>query len=143
MRPFADLEKGEEGGRWRAYGERIRRLYDIDLTNVGTRNPEGCEHCRRADLRELNGFKGRTNVSEMIEPDDEFLSLVAANDGLGLARYVRSLRGKVGYGEPDMTGKSVMECAIYKMTRGEVDPREIEPRFVTFDAVELARKEGR
>lgn len=139
-RPFVELLKGSDSNVWRPYGERIRRLYDVDLQTIMIRNPDGCVHCRRSDVPELNGFKGRTNVSEMLEPDDEFLSLVAANDGLRLAQYVRSLRGDVRYDDPDMTGKTAMECAIYKMTTGEVDPREIEPRFVTFEAVEIARK---
>lgn len=136
--PFTSLMTGQESSVWKPYGERIQRLYDIDLSAVMVRNPEGCDHCRRTDLPELYGFKGRTNVSEMIEPDDHFLRLVAGNDGLKLAQYVRSLRGKVRFDEPDMSGKSAMECAVYKMTLGEIDPREIEPRFVSFEAVELA-----
>lgn len=137
--PFTSLLKGNEAGIWKPYAERLQRLYEVDLGTVMIRNPEGCEHCRRADLPELYGFNGRTNVSEMIEPDDDFLRLVAANDGLGLARHVRAMRGKVSFCEPDMTGKNAMECAVYKMTLGEIDPREIEPRFVSFEAVEMAQ----
>ena len=139
-RPFSSLLEGSDGAHWKAYGERLRRLYDIDLGQVYVRNPSGCQHCRRPELPELAGFSGRTSVSEMIEPDEEFCRLVATGDNVGILHYLDRLRGGRRFDDSDMTGKSSMDCAIYKMTRGEIDPREIEPRFVAFETVELTRQ---
>lgn len=138
-KPFTSLLS--EGAVWKDYAKRLIRLYDLDLSTVRIRNPDGCSHCRKADLPELWGFKGRTNVSEMIEPTDEFLHHVSKNDGLGLVRYIRALRGDSRFDDPNMVGKSAMECAVYKMSQGEIDPREIEPRFISYDAVEIQREQ--
>lgn len=134
----AGLER--QSGHWRAYGERLKRLYDLDLRHVHVRNPSGCSACRHEDMPELQGFSGRTTAAEMIEPDEEFCRLVAQGDSVGMLRYLEALRQDTRYDDPDMTGKSAMDCAIYKVATGELDPREVEPRFTSFEAVELTRQ---
>lgn len=120
---------------WRAYFERIERLYGIGNERIFVRNPQGCPHCRRAGLPELNGLKGRSVVAELVEPDDFFNGCVENARVIELTRYVESQR-TAAFDDPDMTGKSAMECAIYKMSLGLIDPREIEPRFKAFATVE-------
>lgn len=68
-----------------------------------------------------------------------FWNVSATPKQLSLSRYLASLRTS-RYDEPDMTGKSAMDCAIYKMSKGEIDPREIEPRFMSFVTVERRRE---
>jgi len=141
-RPFTSLMTSADpqlNRHWINYGERLRRLYDVNLDGIFIRSPEGCDHCRRPDMPELNGFSGRTSASEMIEPDEPFCRLVAKGDGVGMQYYLDELRAGRRYDDNNMTGKSSMDCAIYKMSVGELDPREIEPRYADFETCELKR----
>ena len=122
----------------KAYLETISGLFDIPGSAIRLRNPSGCEKCRRANLPELAGFRGRTVVAEMIEPDETFLGFVRQADNIELQRYTASLRASA-YDEPDMTGKSALECSIYKMGLGLLDPREIEVRFEAFKTLQAKR----
>lgn len=136
--PAESLYSTPEGNYWMDYFGRIERLYGISHSKIRIRNPQGCPHCQREGLAELNGLKGRTAVAEMIEPDDYFLESVRDSKFIELSRHLKN-QPKSAYDDPDMTGKSAMECAIYKMSQGEIDPREIEPRFETFVTVEMER----
>lgn len=142
-RPLSDLTQfGDSVDREEAAEliKRLERLYRADLSKVTVRNHEGCPHCRREGMSELNGLKGRTTVAEMLEPDDEFCAIVSKADGVAMLQYLQRLRGDVPFDDPRMVGKSAMECAVYKMLQGGIDPREIEPRFSTFEQVELERR---
>jgi general secretion pathway protein E len=121
-----------------AYLARIERLYNIDIESINVRNPNGCDVCRREGLEPLNGLKGRTVVAEMFEPDDYYLSQIKAANYIEVDRYYESLR-TADFASEEMLGKSAMECAVYKMSTGLIDPREIEPRFMSFETVELRR----
>ncbi|GAA4322985.1 ATPase, T2SS/T4P/T4SS family [Pigmentiphaga soli] len=132
--------QGRDGACWRRYAERIARLYGIDPAALRTRNPEGCRHCRNEALPEHDGLAGRTVAAELIDPavDDAFLRFVRSGDTLGARRHVAATR-RAAFDDPDMQGKSAMECAVYKAAMGSIDPRDIEPRFVSFETVELRR----
>jgi len=142
-------EKLEEHNR---YFERLERLYGVSRSVYRLRSPIGCKHCTKEALPELNGFSGRTVVSEMVEPDEQMLEYIGADDGaLKLFKYWRSMAsGK--FDDENMVGKTTMECAIYKAIRGTsedgmpiglIDPREIEPRFMSFETVEFKRNHER
>ncbi|WP_287145151.1 ATPase, T2SS/T4P/T4SS family [Achromobacter sp.] len=137
-----DSEGQHRGGDyWRAYADRIDRLYGVDtLANVKVRNLDGCAKCRPQGFQDLFGLNDRTVVAEMIEPgiDDHALELIRRADNAGLHRHYFG-RTDLDYTSDDMTGKSAMDCAIYKAYLGEVDPREIEPRFKAFETVEVSR----
>ena len=120
------------------YFDRIERLYNIDRARFRLRDERGCEHCRKEDLPELNGFAGRTVASEMVELDDRMLDLILAAKGVELHRYWRS-QATSSYEDENLTGKTTMECAILKASRGIIDPREIEDRFMAFETVEIKR----
>jgi len=121
------------------YWARIERLYGIERNRYRMHNEAGCEHCRREEVPELNGFKGRTVVCEMVEPNDpHMLELILAGKSMELERYWRS-KASQRYDDPDMTGKTAMECAIYKASQGMLDPREIEHRFHDFRTEEKNR----
>ena len=127
------------------YFDRLERLYDMPREAYRMRNSVGCEFCTKEELPELNGFTGRTVVSEMVEPDEQMLEYIGAPDGaLKLYKYWRSMASS-RFDDEDLTGKNTMECAIYKAVRGTmqggkyvglIDPREIEPRFMSFETVE-------
>lgn len=121
------------------YFDRIERLYDLDTTRFRLRDPQGCPHCRKDDLPELNGFNGRTVVSEMIEPDENMLGFILRGDNVELTRYWRSLATK-RFDDDNLVGKTAMECGVFKAAQGIIDPREIEPRFMAFETVEAKRK---
>lgn len=129
-----------EPDHWRRYADRLHALYAIDVNALKVRNPDGCPACRQSTLPELHGYAGRTVAAEMIDPtvDDGFLRLVRDADTLALRDYFRFQR-RSAFDHADMTGKTAMECAIYKASQGLVDPRDIEPRFVSFETVELRR----
>lgn len=147
--PFRSLLQGgmdamgrqHAGQHWAGYLSRIDRLYGADSDGMFVRNPEGCEHCRRDGLPALNGYSGRTVVSELFEigHDTEVLRAIQTGDVIRVTEVLQARR-TARWDEPDMTGKTAMECAVYKMLQGEVDPRTIEPRFMSFETVELMRK---
>ncbi len=101
---------------------------------------DGCAHCANDELPHLNGTAGRTVVAEMIEPshDDTFLRCVRQRDNLALRRHLRGRRA-APFDSPDMNGKSAMECAVYKASIGEIDPRDVESRFQSYASVERER----
>ena len=124
------------------YWERISRIYGIDSNKFRMRDPDGCEHCIKPGLPELNGLNGRTIVCEMVEPDEEMARLILEGNSLALHQYWRSLSdGR--FDSDNMTGKTAMECAIYKAALGEIDPREIEARFMSFETVEAKKNATR
>lgn len=123
------------------YFDLFQRLYNIDPSKIRMRDPHGCPQCRKQGLPELNGYMGRTVVAEMVEPDEHMLPLILSGDSLGLFRYWRGLSDG-DYESETMTGKTTMECAILRASRGDIDPHEIEERFMSFETVELKRRAG-
>lgn len=135
----ATCETDEQFALHEEYFARIKRLYGLGASNFRLRNPDGCPQCVKPDLPELNGFAGRTVVAEMIEPDDEILSYILEGRALDLQRAWRA-RANLDFHMPDMDGRTAMESAIYKAGQGIIDPRQIEPRFESFETVERRRK---
>lgn len=127
---------GEAAEHHEEYWSRVERLFHLDRDKFRLRNPDGCPHCRKDGIPELNGFSGRTVVCEMIEPDEEMGRLILKGDTAGLHAYWRGLSdGK--YDSLDMTGKNAMESAIYKAAQGLIDMREVEDRFEAFETIEV------
>lgn len=124
------------------YWDRIERLYDIGRDTFRLHDPRGCEHCRKDGLPELNGLAGRTVVCEMVEPDDEMVGLILEGRSLAVQQHWRSLAdGR--FDTDNFTGKTAMECAIFKAGQGLIDPREIEERFTSFETIDIKRKPTR
>jgi type II secretory ATPase GspE/PulE/Tfp pilus assembly ATPase PilB-like protein len=142
--PAADLISGRKqqdvrGGDWGAYFGRIQRLYELDdMSKIRVRNPHGCEKCRRPQLPDLAGFAGRTVAAEMLEPDETFLQLVRDARNIELDRYVASMK-TTPIDDPDDAGKSALQVAMYHVSQGAIDPREVEPRFEAFETQEMRR----
>jgi general secretion pathway protein E len=124
---------------WNRYFTRIDKLFQLTPEGVRLRNPEGCSHCQRPGLTELAGYKGRTVAAEMIEPDETFLELVRDAKNIELERYVSGLP-RAGLTEQDATNKSALQVALYHMHCGRLDPRAIEPRFESFETMEIRNR---
>jgi general secretion pathway protein E len=138
--PLATLYRGADARYWQCWAGRFGRLYGVDLDGVRIRNPEGCALCINIELPHLCGTRGRTVVAEMIEPahDDVFLDCVRMRDHLRLRRHLRGKATTAAH-DAEMKGKSAMDCAVYKAAAGLIDPRDIEPRFRSFETIEIER----
>jgi len=125
---------------WQDYLARIERLYQIDSASLNIRNHEGCPLCQHHGLPELYGYRGRTVVAEIFEPSDdlEVLRAITCGDVLRLHDIYTSGRTRA-FDDPDMEGKSAMHCAVYKASQGQIDPRDIEPSFMTYAAAERSQ----
>jgi len=128
------------GDWWRRYMARIERLYRIGHDSIRIRNPEGCAHCRQKAIPELYGYAGRTVVAEIFEPgvDPEALRAISHGDELRLLQIFQAQR-TAAYDDPNMHGKTAMECAVYKMSKGAIDPRDLEQHFVAFATLDMEK----
>jgi type II secretory ATPase GspE/PulE/Tfp pilus assembly ATPase PilB-like protein len=131
------------GDWWKFYIDRIERLYGFSQTKIRVRNPEGCPHCRVKGIPELFGYAGRTVVAEIFEPglDPEALRAISEGNELRLLKIFQSHR-TTAFDNADMHGKSAMECAVYKMSLGQIDPRDIEQHFMAFAALDKEKLLG-
>lgn len=125
---------------WREYVDRIKRLYGISPDVLRMKSPNGCDACRHTEIAELNGYAGRTVVAEMIEPnaDREVLRCILSGETLRLQEHLEHV-SRTAITDPDMTNKSILECALYKASLGMFDPRDIEQRTRSFETDELIR----
>ncbi|MBV7482368.1 ATPase, T2SS/T4P/T4SS family [Bordetella sp. BOR01] len=128
--PFDNLPGRDTAMSWREWAAVFAHAHQLDGAALRARNPAGCPACRRPQLPQLYGLAGRTVVAETIEPDhnDRFLHLVRRRDNLALRRYVHALP-RTAFADADMTGKRAVDCAVYKASQGQIDPRVIALRF--------------
>ena len=81
------------------------------MDDVHVANSDGCEHCRKKSP----GYRGRTVVAETLLPNEEFMLHIRAQRKLEAIRYWKQ----------DLKGVTMLEHAIAKMLRGQIDPKEI------------------
>ncbi|AMU04613.1 secretion system protein E (plasmid) [Burkholderia cenocepacia] len=120
----------------------LERKFGLDASSMACRDEDGCEHCRRPGLftrtgKVAAGIKGQTLAMELYRPSPEFLERVSARDWRGAEQVWRSSR-KSDFADADMTGKTVYEHALYKASRGLIDPRFIDESMCSFDAYRVA-----
>lgn len=100
----------------------IRSRFGIDTSSVWLRNyssPDTCDSgCKR-------GVTHVSLVAEIIEFDMVMRDSIGNGNYIEAEKYWRSTRNS-NFNEPDMTGKTIYEHAIYRMSIGEIDPRDIE-----------------
>lgn len=130
-----------DGDWWARYLAHIEALYGFGQDKLRIRNPEGCPHCRGKGLPELFGYCGRTVVAELFEPgtDTDALKAIGSGDELRL-HHIYGAQRTAAFDHPNMEGKTAMECAVYKMSQGLLDPRDIEPHFMSFLTIKPGRK---
>jgi type II secretory ATPase GspE/PulE/Tfp pilus assembly ATPase PilB-like protein len=136
--PGADGRQ-RDGAAWRLWLERLRRLYGCDPAALRVRNPQGCPQCRNPQVPELNGCSGRTVAAEYLEPElvpgfYEYVRRGPAAAGAGPSRLHAGRNAAQGAGQGAWRG--AMDSAVHKALAGEVDPRDIEARFQSFETRE-------
>ncbi|MEX3935766.1 ATPase, T2SS/T4P/T4SS family [Paraburkholderia phymatum] len=128
--------------------ETLERKFGLDTSKMACRDEAGCEHCRLDGLftragKVAAGTKGQTLAMEIFRPTSEFLDCVAARDWRGAENVWRSTR-TTGFGDEDMTGKTIYEHALYKASQGLIDPRFIDSAMRPFDEYRIfADRDGR
>ncbi|MBD9477273.1 Flp pilus assembly complex ATPase component TadA [Achromobacter sp. ACM01] len=127
---------------WQAWLKRLQHEFLLDPDALRVRNAAGCSACRRPQLPELNGIAGRSVAAEMLEPErvDGFLERVRTRDNVGLKRQAEAA-GPTAWRSEAARGALARDCALYKVSRGEVDPRVLLRRF-DFPAVLPAQSAG-
>lgn len=116
--------------------ELLRTKFGLDPSRMACRSEEGCEHCRLKGLftragKTAGGTKGQTLAMEIYRPTPEFLDKVAVRDWRGAEKVWRAER-ITGFGDADMTGKTIYEHALYKASTGIIDPRFIDQTMRSF-----------
>ena len=129
---WRDGERRDEPAAWRGWTDEFGRVFDVDSARLRVRNPAGCPACRRAGLERmaLSGHAGRTVLAEMFEPADDavLLDCIRRRDNPALMRHLAGLP-RAQAGDPDMAGKPVSLCAVYKALQGEIDARVLARQF--------------
>ena len=118
------------GQGWRTWMRELQAAFDLDAGTLRVRNAAGCPQCRRAQLPELNGTAGRSVAAEMIEPDrvEGFLDRVRRRDNQGLKQQFQPA-SRTAWREASTRGVRALDCALYKVGAGEIDPRTLLRRF--------------
>jgi type II secretory ATPase GspE/PulE/Tfp pilus assembly ATPase PilB-like protein len=114
----------------------LRTKFGLDTSKMACRNDVGCDHCRLEGLlsrdgKVAGGTKRPTLVAELYRPTPEFRERIAARDWSG-ARAVWRGERTTGFDNEDMTGKTVYEHALFKASRGEIDPQFINRSMQSF-----------
>lgn len=99
-------------------------------TGINHETGEPCQTCRQM------GVIGQTVAAEIIVPDRVLRQYVAEGRDEMAESYWRQSR-KTAFDDPDMTGKTAFEHALYKVSLGEVDPRDVASVFEPFETYEL------
>ena len=127
---------------WRTWASGVERRFCISSTMLRFCSAVGCSYCQ-SDIPMTAGTKGRTVVAEMLSTaqDAEIFSLLGQGDQGAVHRWLLA-RTKTPCTDAEMQGKSALECALYKMSIGQIDPREIETHFGLFQAMKSDRSCG-
>lgn len=141
-RPAGDLKKGaysadgryRSGREWSVWLERIQQTYQIDTQTMQIRHPEGCSQCGVDGVAALKGYAGRTVAAELIEPalqPDYLESVRSARVGAWLHEQTVRM-GRHGLLSASVWN-SAMDSAVMKSLDGQIDPRDIEYHFQSFE----------
>ncbi|SEK07669.1 ATPase, T2SS/T4P/T4SS family [Achromobacter sp. NFACC18-2] len=118
------------GWDWRGWVHGLQAAFGLDANALKARNAAGCSYCRRPHMPELNGTSGRCVAAEMIEPEraQGFLDLVRRRDNLGLKQQFQPATG-TAWRDAAAHGVRALDCAVYRVSLGEIDPRTLLRRF--------------
>lgn len=112
----------------------LDKRFGVDLACLRFKNHahENCPHCHG------RGTKGLTIVAEMLTPDKDWLDLTAQGKDRAAwyahrKTYSNFTNGHHDFANADMSGKTVVEHALYKALMGQIDARQCE----TFGPLEL------
>jgi len=110
--------------------------FGLDTSQIACRDLKGCEKCRLEGLftrlgEVAGGTTGQTLVAEFYRPTPEFLDRVAQRDWAGARQVWRGER-KTAFNDEDMTGKTLYEHALFKVSRGDIDPQFVNRSMQSF-----------
>lgn len=98
----------------------LKRLH-IPMTNVYIKNKEGCGDCEE-------GIKGRVPVIELIQPDEEYMRLMASNlDAQAKQYWLNQCNTHIT--DEDITGKPIINNALYQVSRGVIDVEDVDAKI--------------
>ena len=121
----------------RAKAALLMDKFKLNPETMFVANLEGCAHCRpRLPGVAVTGCKGRVPAPEIMIPGATELGLIARRDWRGLEAHWRGQR-RAKFDEPDMTGKTAFEAALYLMSQGIVSPLTVESEFRVFESYDV------
>ncbi|MFZ6774630.1 GspE/PulE family protein [Undibacterium sp. SXout7W] len=95
----------------------LKRLH-VPLDGVYIKNKAGCNDCEE-------GISGRIPVIELIQPDEEYMSLMAKNlDAQAKQYWLNQCNTHIT--DEDITGKPIINNALYQVSRGLVDVEDVD-----------------
>ncbi|WP_122744879.1 GspE/PulE family protein [Pseudomonas viridiflava] len=109
----------------------MQEKFGLDTSSVFCSALGDCQHCKG------RGISGSTVVAEVIPPDTVMRRLIAEGKDADAELYWRKSRGDTRFDDADMTGKTAYEHAIYKISQGWIDPRDLEREFESLESYEL------
>lgn len=104
----------------------LRQKFKLDPETMFTTNPAGCEHCKK------RGSNGVTVAAEIILPDNTMRRHFREGNDIDAEEYWRHTR-TAAFSDPDTTGKTALEHALYKAHIGLIDPLVVEDVFEPFE----------
>ena len=125
------------GSDWQHWLDCISRICGRDASVLQIRNDAGCDVCSNDEASGLRGYAGRTIAAEYIEPEFSpgFLETIRRGSRSGTPTH-DALRLSFARHENDEPPLSALGSAFTKAFEGGIDPRDIEPRFHSFESIE-------
>lgn len=108
----------------------LQEKFGLDPATIYCSAESECEHCKG------RGITGSTVVAEILIPDKVIRRHIANGEDAEAEAYWRGSRIS-GFANGDMTGKTAYEHALYKISQGRIDPRDLEREFEPLDGYEL------
>lgn len=113
----------------------LQEKFSLNTDTMRCASTDGCEACRVEGIPS-EGTNGLTVVAEILVPTLEIRNAIKSQDWQQLELIWRGSR-HAGFDDPDMTGKTAFEHALYKASIGQVDPRDIEREFEAFESYQI------
>jgi general secretion pathway protein E len=110
----------------------LQEKFGLDPASARCSVQGDCSHCKG------RGIAGSTVVAEIIAPDKVIRQMIADGKDDQAETYWRQSRGDTCFDDPDMTGKTAYEHALYKVSQGWIDVRDLEREFESLESYELA-----
>ena len=124
---FSDkLAEGGASEALMALGRRLEKMMPLDMVRM---RGAGCDRCGKMQV------SGRSVCAEIIVPDFQMLKCFRTQRSIEAYEYWRSLSDR-DITSDNMQGKTVLEHALTKVMRGEVDPHDVEELFGPVDSAE-------
>jgi len=108
----------------------LTHKFNLKLDGIYCSNDKGCEHCNNL------GIVNSTVVAEIVVPDRVIRGHIAEGRDELAEEYWRNSR-KAAFDDPDMQGKTAFEHGLYKVSKGWIDPRDLELEFEPMESYEV------